>query len=103
MSESLGQVYMAPEKRNRFLDIGVNEGGDYSETTADMIDREIREITANEYNRALEILRSKKDILIQGAHLLLEREKIDGDEIRALIRQDAGFKATHDDAVTVPN
>jgi len=85
MSEDLGQVYMAAEKRSQFLDLGLKEGGDYSEATAEIIDKEIRGIIAREYSRALEILRGKKDILVKGAKLLLEKEKIDGDEIRALM------------------
>jgi cell division protease FtsH len=85
MSEDLGQVYMSSEKRSQFLDLGLKEGGDYSEATAEIIDKDIREIIAREYSRALEILRAKKDILIKGAQLLLEREKIDGDEIKALM------------------
>jgi cell division protease FtsH len=85
MSEDLGQVYMSSEKRPQFLDLGFREGGDYSEATAEIIDKGIRGIIAHEYSRALEILRSKKDILVKGAKLLLEKEKIDGDEIRALM------------------
>ena len=85
MSTTLGQVYLSPERRPQFLDMGTREGGDYSEATAEMIDREIREIIAGEYARALDILRSRKDILVRGALLLLEKEKIDGEEIKALM------------------
>ncbi|MCX5839437.1 MAG: ATP-dependent zinc metalloprotease FtsH [Deltaproteobacteria bacterium] len=85
MSATLGQVYLSPEKRPRYLDMETREGGDYSEATAEMIDREIREIIASEYARALDILRSRKDILVEGARLLLEKEKIDGEEIRVLM------------------
>ncbi|MBN2437936.1 MAG: ATP-dependent zinc metalloprotease FtsH [Deltaproteobacteria bacterium] len=85
MSAALGQVYLSPEKRPQFLDMGIREGGDYSEATAEMIDREIREIIAGEYARALDILRSRKEILVEGARLLLEKEKIDGEEIKALM------------------
>jgi cell division protease FtsH len=85
MSEDLGQVYMSSEKRSQFLDMGLREGSDYSDATAEIIDKEIRGIITREYSRALEILRSKKDILVKGAHLLLEKEKIDGAEIKALM------------------
>jgi cell division protease FtsH len=85
MSVSLGQVYLSPEKRPQFLDLGMQQGGDYSEATAELIDREIREIITGEYNRALDILKAKKDALEKGARLLLEKEKIDGEEIRALM------------------
>ena len=85
MSAKLGQVYLSPEKRPQFMDLGMREGGDYSEATAEMIDQEIREIISSEYTRALDILKAKKDILEKGAQLLLEKEKIDGEEIKALM------------------
>jgi cell division protease FtsH len=85
MSAKLGQVYLSPEKRPQFMDLGMREGGDYSEATAEMIDQEIREIISSEYTRALDILKSRKDILEKGAQLLLEKEKIDGEEIKALM------------------
>jgi cell division protease FtsH len=85
MSAKLGQVYLSPEKRSPFLDMGMQQGGDYSEATAEMIDLEIRALIAGEYDRALDILTAKKDALEKGARLLLEKEKIDGEEIKALM------------------
>jgi cell division protease FtsH len=85
MSAALGQVYLSPEKRPQFLGVGMRQGGEYSEDTAKIIDREIREIISGEYGRALEILNSRKDVLVSGAQLLLEQEKIDGEQIKALI------------------
>jgi len=85
MSDRLGQVYFAREKRQQFLDIGVQETGDYSNATAEAIDEEIKTIISTEYAKALEILRSKKDILQKGAELLLEKEKIEGTELKALM------------------
>jgi len=85
MSTTLGQVYLSTEKRPQFLDIGKREGGDYSEATAEMIDQEVRQIISGEYKKALEILTARKDALTKGAQLLLEKEKIQGDEIKALL------------------
>ena len=85
MSAKLGQVYLSPDKRPQFLDMGLQKGGDYSEATAEMIDLEIRQIINDEYVRALDILKKKKDALEKGARLLLEKEKIDGEEIKALM------------------
>jgi len=85
MSEKLGQVYLAGEKQPLFLASGPREAGDYSEATAEIIDLEIRESIRREYERALAILREKREILIRGARLLLEKEKLDGEEIRALL------------------
>jgi cell division protease FtsH len=89
MSEKLGQVYLAGDKQPLFLGSGLRETGDYSEATSEIIDLEIRESIRREYDRALAILREKKELLIRGARLLLEKEKLDGEEIRALIASPA--------------
>ncbi len=84
MSDRLGQVYFSHEKRQQFLDMGVQETADYSNATAEAIDQEISEIIAREYGRAVEILKSRRSLLEQGAALLLEKEKIEGSELKAL-------------------
>ncbi|MHB9097056.1 MAG: ATP-dependent zinc metalloprotease FtsH [Syntrophales bacterium] len=96
MSEKLGQVYLAGDKQPLFLGSGPRETGDYSEATSEIIDLEIRESIRREYDRALAILREKKEILIKGARLLLEKEKIDGEEIRALMASPATADAAHE-------
>ena len=48
----------------------------YSEKTAQVIDEEIREIIEQQYQRALDILRTNRDKLTTLAKLLLEREVI---------------------------
>ena len=87
MSASLGQVYLAGDKQPLFLGVGPKESGNYSEATAELIDREVREIISREYERAKAILTAKKQTLIRGARLLLEKEKLDGEEIRALLAE----------------
>jgi cell division protease FtsH len=85
MSAKVGQVYFAREKRNRFLNIPTEGAVDYSEATAELIDSEVREIVNQQYARALEILRQKREVLDKGAGLLLEKEKIEGTELKALL------------------
>ncbi len=85
MSDRLGQVYFARERRQQFLDMGLQETGDYSNATAEVIDEEIKTIISTEYVKALEILRSRKDLLQKGAELLLEKEKIDGTALKTLM------------------
>jgi cell division protease FtsH len=50
-----------------------------------LIDNEVKEIINGQYATALEILREKKDVLEKGAQLLLEKEKIDGEALKALM------------------
>ena len=84
MSSQVGQVYFAREKRPPSWRCGP-EGGDYSEATAELIDREIRSIIDSEYGKAKAILAGKRDVLEKGATLLLQREKIEGTELMALM------------------
>jgi len=85
MSEEVGQVYFAREKRAAFLDAMAPEGGDYSEATAELIDREIRILIESQYRIAKSILAGKREVLDRGARLLLQREKIEGSELRDLM------------------
>jgi cell division protease FtsH len=92
MSSKVGQVYFAKEKRPLYMDIGFPGEAEYSEATSELIDNEIKEIINQQYSSALEILQGKKEILKKGAHLLLEKEKIDGEEIKALMDETAPSK-----------
>lgn len=85
MSAKVGQVYFAREKRAPFLNLGLEGAVEYSEATAEIIDNEVREIISDQYSKALEIIGDKKDVLERGAKLLLEKEKIDGEELKALM------------------
>ena len=60
-------------------------GSEYSEATAELIDNEVREIIGAQYSKALDIIRAKKDILEKGVKVLLEKEKIEGEELKALV------------------
>ena len=85
MSDSLGQVYLAHDRRSQFMDLGMENRGDYSESTAQAIDSEIQQIISSQYKVALDILKDRRDTLVKGAQLLLDKEKIDHDEIKALM------------------
>ncbi len=84
MSRALGQVYFAHDKPNPFMPQQPSGGTNYSETTANLIDKEIRSIIDEQYEKVLEILRSKKDIIHQAAEKLLEDEIIEGEALREL-------------------
>ena len=89
MSEKLGQVYLSRKSRPLFLDAGMPESREFSEATAEMIDREIKNIIDTEYRKALSIISEKKSVLIKGAKLLLEKEKIDEEDLKTLLAQEA--------------
>ncbi|MGD8882235.1 MAG: ATP-dependent zinc metalloprotease FtsH [Desulfobacterales bacterium] len=85
MSPKIGQVYFAREKRNQFLNIPMEGAVEYSEATAEVIDNEVREIINDQYVKTQKILEERRDILDKGAQLLLEKEKIEGEEIKMLL------------------
>jgi cell division protease FtsH len=85
MSAKVGQVYFARGKRAQFLNIPMEGAVEYSEATAELIDGEVKDIVNQQYARALEILQQKREVLAKGANLLLEKEKIEGTELQALI------------------
>ncbi len=90
MSEKLGQIYLSSEKGGRFLDAGSpGDAHEYSEETARAIDAEIRSIIHSQYETALSILQQRRDVLKQGALVLLEKEKIDREEIEELFNSAA--------------
>jgi cell division protease FtsH len=85
MSAKVGQVYFAREKRNQFLNFPMEGAVEYSEATAELIDIEVREIINKQYSKAMEIIREKKEILKKGSEMLLEKEKIDREELKELM------------------
>jgi cell division protease FtsH len=85
MSDKAGQVYFAREKRSQFLNVPGMEGPvEYSESTAEMIDEEIKDIIQRQYEVAIDILNNKRALLEKGAKLLLEKETITGEELTTL-------------------
>jgi cell division protease FtsH len=88
MSPQIGQVYIARDKRPQFLDVMPEGCMQVSEETAGLIDKEIKEIIHSQYQVALQILRNRKSVLQKGSTLLLEKEKIDGGEIKALMEKE---------------
>jgi cell division protease FtsH len=85
MSEKLGMVNYDQNRRGRFLDLGVpSERGLYSEETARLIDEEVKQIISGAHDVARRILRENRDILERVTRYLLEKEVMEGDELRAM-------------------
>ena len=88
MSDQIGQVYFEHKKRQAFLDAGMPQGvPDYSEATSELIDTEIKRIIGEGYKKAFDILKEKKMVLEKAVVILLEKEKIDGEELKAIIEK----------------
>jgi cell division protease FtsH len=63
----------------------MNERGNHSEDTARKIDVEVKQILSDAHNEARRVLRERVAILDELSRRLLEKEVIEGDELRALI------------------
>jgi cell division protease FtsH len=87
MSQKLGQVYFASDPRPQFLGAMPDGRTEYSEATAETIDEEVREIIGAQYQVAREILERRRPVLEKAAALLLEKEKIDGEELKRLVAE----------------
>ncbi len=57
---------------------------DYSMATADIVDKEVRELVDKAYERATQIINTHIDILHKLAQLLIEKETVDGEEFMSL-------------------
>jgi len=86
MSERVGVVHFEPARRNRFLDVPMPaERGPYSEDTAQLIDGEVKQIVTHAHQEARRILREQRDLLERVTRRLLEKEVMEGEELRAMI------------------
>jgi len=87
MSDKLGTITLEQERQPQFVQIqGLpHEKGDYSEETAREIDCEVRRIIDEQYERVKRLLGDRKQELIEGARLLLEREVMTGPELKAIL------------------
>jgi cell division protease FtsH len=86
MSERMGAINYDGDKRPRFLDVPLpRERGPYAEETAQQIDAEIKRIMTGAHEQARRTLRERRDVLDAVANRLLEKEVIEGDELRQLL------------------
>jgi len=87
MSDALGAVnYDAGRRRAMFLDVPTSqERGPHAEETAQQIDAEVRRIMADAHGMARRILTDHRDDLERLTQRLLEKEVVDGEELRQLL------------------
>ncbi len=101
MSDVLGAVTFENGRRSRFLDVmPAPERGVYSEETARLIDAEVKRIVDEAHAAARSILTSRRDKLDRVSERLLEKEVLEGDDLRALLGVEPG--AAVDDAPSTP-
>lgn len=87
MSEKLGPILYGEQEHDVFLGRDINSGRNYGERVAGEIDEEIKRIIDESYALAKNILTANMDALHRVANLLIEKEKISGDEFRACLNK----------------
>ena len=85
MSEKLGMVEYGEHEDYVFLGRELTRNRDYSEATAEEIDREVRRLLDDAYQTAKQTLLANRDNLDAIAKNLLEYETLDGQQIKELI------------------
>ncbi len=85
MSDKLGPIAYGKNDAEPFLGRDISRPHNYSESTAQEIDREIRETVMVQYRRAREILSTHVDALSRLASALIERESLGLEEVQAAI------------------
>ena len=85
MSERLGMVEYGEHDDFVFLGRDISRSRAYSEATAQEIDREVKRLCDDAYQRAMKALTQRKDVLIGIAKALLEYETLDGIQVREII------------------
>ena len=80
MSQRVGTITFGQNQEEVFLGRDLAQGREYSEETAGIIDEEVKSIIDFAYKKAEAILQEHIDKLHSVAGVLLEKEKIDGEE-----------------------
>jgi cell division protease FtsH len=87
MSEKFGPLTFEKERRPMFLDVGLPNGPkEYSEATARELDQEVKKLIDDAYVKVKELLSANEERLRTLAAALLDKETLEGEEIRAILK-----------------
>jgi cell division protease FtsH len=90
MSDRLGPQAFGDQNEAVFLGRDFSNNIDYAEETAAVIDQEIARIVSQGYDRATDILERENALLHTMADKLIEKETLEGDELKALFNSGNG-------------
>jgi cell division protease FtsH len=96
MSE-MGPLTFGKKEEQIFLGREIAQHRDFSEETAIKIDEQVKKIVTAQYERAKKIIEENRDTMVRLAECLLERETLDGVEIRRIV---AGLTLDDEQPVT---
>lgn len=81
----LGPLTFGKKEEQIFLGREISQHRDYSEDTAIKIDQEVKKIIAEQYELARTIITENSDAMLRLSEALIERETLDGVQIRRLV------------------
>ena len=88
-SEKVGTInYETAEDDQVFVGRDIGHEAHYSESVKALIDSEVKRIIDECYEKAKEVILKHMDVLHKAAELLLEKEKITGEEFSMLFKSD---------------
>nr|YP_002048793.1 cell division protein [Paulinella chromatophora]ACB42583.1 cell division protein [Paulinella chromatophora] len=87
MSETLGPLAYDKQGGNRFLGTNQNSRREVSDATAQAIDKEVRNLVDRAHAKARGILNTNRHLLESIAQQILEKEVIEGDDLKNLLSQ----------------
>ena len=87
MSDRLGPISFGKKEDHVFLGRDIGQAQTFSQSTAELIDQEVREVVERNYRRAKDLLSSHMDVLHSMAQALLDFETLDADQIEMLMNR----------------
>ena len=87
MSDILGPIQFGGNSNEVFIGRDWGHERNYGENVATTIDQEVNRIVTDAYQEAKRLLKENMEMLHATAKLLVEKEKVTGDEFRALFDQ----------------
>jgi cell division protease FtsH len=81
----MGPLTFGKKEEQIFLGREIAQHRDFSEDTAIKIDEQVKKIVTSQFERAKAIIEENRDTMIRLAECLLERESLDGVEIRRIV------------------
>src|SRR5690349_21592349 len=81
----MGPLTFGKKEEQIFLGREIAQHRDFSEDTAIKIDEQVKKIVTAQFERAKAIIEENRDTMIRLAECLLERESLDGVEIRRIV------------------
>ena len=82
---SMGPLTFGKKEEQIFLGREIAQHRDYSEATAIRIDAEVSNFVKGAYEQAKHLITENSDALVRIAEALLEREVLDGEDVKALL------------------